>query len=428
MWLQSLNIGAATVAFQAPATVQVSTNSIASTVVVNWHYRQDAWPHVSDSAWSTVQLSDTSLSMTMQIGLASSTGKPTLAVVSTNVAVGSFSMSTSGLASWLYSAILSIFRTRVSNALQAALAGALQSAVTSQLNSFVAALPVRAPIDSTNAIALDMSLTSAPQISPAAVVTYHVGLAARQPSGPDAVPDSPAISLPGSNTGANAQFEVAQTAFSSAASVYAEMGAFDRFLTSLPAGSPLALTVNDFSQMVPALLEYFQPSQALVANLTMVKPLLFTSTAASGLSAECVFELAILATPLDASSDDVHLLPAYTLGIDLSLAGVVQLANNPSTGAPLLQGSLAYMNAAVSLLASNVGEFDVTTSSQVLAFALHQVVVPHINSVLAAGVPLPVVAGVSLHNELVTYADGYVNLSADMQLTPALFAKLLGGS
>eukprot|EP01139_Manchomonas_bermudensis_P005556 Amastigsp_a175319_881.p1 type:complete len:508 gc:universal Amastigsp_a175319_881:30-1553(+) len=417
IWIQSIALGGVNVAFQAPSFVYLTSSSVSGSMVFQWHYREAAWPHVSDGAWATVQLSQTSLAMTLAVA-ADDQGRLAISVLSTKVVVGNIALSLTGMDSWVYTFLVSVFKSSVNAAVGSAIESSLTGLVTSQLEALSRSLPVRVPIDSAGYGELDMSLMAQPQVSPDSIVSYHLGLAAgRAEHTAVFIPQTPSPDLPPQNTGRLVQLEASADVFTSMAMLYAKLGLLNTHLTALPDASPLKLNVYDFSEMVPELLDYFSESQAMVADIVATSPPLFTIEP-SGLGATAVFSLAF--GVVDAT-DSTRIAPAYTLSATVELTGTATV-----TDAATLQGVLTFASATLVVASSAIGTIDPSTSEQVVNFALRQVAVPQLNRVLAAGIPLPLPAGVVLSNTAVTYLDSCVGVSADVTLSVELFQKLLG--
>jgi len=76
------------------------------------------------------------------------------------------------------------------------------------------------------------------------------------------------------------------------------------------------------------------------------------------------------------------------------------------------------LNFALSLVNSTLGPFDVSILNLLISIALNTVVLPDINKIANAGVPLPTVEGLSFVNTELKFSAGFVNLASDLSYTP----------
>jgi len=104
-------------------------------------------------------------------------------------------------------------------------------------------------------------------------------------------------------------------------------------------------------------------------------------------------------------------VPAVRLGMDIGLAGYVDL--NPNNR---LTGKVAEFEVAFSLQWAIVPVFNVSALNPWLQAIVDDVLLPVLNSELASGIPLPLPAGVSLFDPIVSYTDGHVSVLAAVRI------------
>lgn len=85
-----------------------------------------------------------------------------------------------------------------------------------------------------------------------------------------------------------------------------------------------------------------------------------------------------------------------------------------------LYGSLKYVNSTFSLLNSNIGEFDPSVLIKLVTIFLAEGVIPTVNEQLATGIVLPTVQGVTFQQPSLSWGDGYLAVTTDIQYTPPL--------
>eukprot|EP00762_Andalucia_godoyi_P008406 ANDGO_04651.mRNA.1 hypothetical protein len=134
----------------------------------------------------------------------------------------------------------------------------------------------------------------------------------------------------------------------------------------------------------------------------------FTLSAASGMMLNVPLQMDFVVDKPDGTK-----APAFSLQISLDLVSKVSV-KNPQT----LQIEFTYFDIAIKVLASPIGPFDPTIINDALKELCNQVIVPFANQIAAAGLPIPVVNGISFANPAVVIADGYLAVATDISYTP----------
>ena len=85
---------------------------------MNWHYREDSWPHISDSGSADIGVSG--VSVVVNIHGFQSNQRPQVTVLSDGVNIGDLSIHLHGGASWLYQIFVNIFKGQIKDSIQKA--------------------------------------------------------------------------------------------------------------------------------------------------------------------------------------------------------------------------------------------------------------------------------------------------------------------
>jgi hypothetical protein len=116
---------------------------------------------------------------------------------------------------------------------------------------------------------------------------------------------------------------------------------------------------------------------------------------------------------------------AFTLACNAT--GALDLAVNLTVpGNETIVGNLSDVTCNLTVASSAVGSVAVSLLGDMITFVLGDVVVPTVNKALAAGIPLPSLAGLSLVDSEVAFGDGYVLMGTDLAFSGNLTA-MLGG-
>jgi len=149
-----------------------SVSGASASAHLNWHYREEAWPHVSDSGDADIDISDTSISLSLAVTEAN--GLPVLSVASDSVNIGNMDIHLHGGASWLYQIFVDIFEPEIKSAGEGAMQSAISSVITSTVNKLLASLPVTLPV--TNNVEIDYAMVQNPVfVSGSYFETYLTG-------------------------------------------------------------------------------------------------------------------------------------------------------------------------------------------------------------------------------------------------------------
>lgn len=142
--LQSFNLGNDAISILQGQGISVSISNLACSATLNWHYRENSWPHVSDSGSADIDVSGVTASVNM--AGTNSGGHPQVSVISDSVNVGDLDIHLHGGASWLYGIFVSVFKGQIKDAINKALTSAISSNINNGLNKVLAQLPIAVPI------------------------------------------------------------------------------------------------------------------------------------------------------------------------------------------------------------------------------------------------------------------------------------------
>ncbi|CAL1545195.1 unnamed protein product [Lymnaea stagnalis] len=141
-------------------------------------------------------------------------------------------------------------------------------------------------------------------------------------------------------------------------------------------------------------------SQVTINIISSAVPKVNITTTGLQLTINGAFELSVL-TP----SGSVQ--SAITSNVALSLSATASIANQAVTG------NVTNFSVKLDGLKSNIGDLDQSELNTMIYDGINMIVIPQINAIAQAGVPLPSMKDVTLSNSKATFLDGVLVLSSD---------------
>jgi len=281
--------------------------------------------------------------------------------------------------------------------------------VDTDLNKVLQQIPLKQQIENLGSV--DYSLVAAPAIGGNFVCVSGKGLfmSASSPSPP---PFGPTVPLPDlTNAGYMAQFFLSDFVGNSLFYALYKSGILNYKIDShnVPAGFP-KFNTDSFEFVIPSLFfKYpnYDMSATFVADQSP-KLIVNNDPSAASFNLSAVVDAEFYVVPANMSQ-----IPVFTLEIAISGYAVVSVTGN------IVRETLMSLDVSMELKSSNIGTFS-TAALEVLAnTALNNVIVPEINNMTKAGLPIPVVDGVQLVNPVITSSPGYFIISSNVQYNGA---------
>lgn len=380
----------------------VSVSGVSCHVNMRWHYRQRAWPHISDGGSADVQISGTSVSVTAVVGM-DSTGRPTVKAANCQAHVGGLSIDLHGGASWLYNLFTGLFSGQIKSSVESSLRDSITDAINTQAAEALATVPIEEKIDDVSEI--NFQLTATPVFEPTYLATGHLG-EFYQIGNHQECPYT-AASMPDSQFSTMLQVFVSDYTLNSAGYVYYKAGELVAVVNppDVPSWSPVKLNTASFKALIPQLYAlYPNEDMQLVLQSTAPPVAHFTPEGATfSVPGECVVKVTL------ANGTDVT---AFTIDILGMLAGKAAVQDTN------LVGELSFINASLALNSSSIGHVEVSALQDLINLMCQDGIVPLLNIYAGRGFPLPVVEGVSLVNPQISFGPSYLAVATDLQYTP----------
>ena len=404
--LSGLQIPSATLVTSSSGLL-LQASGIYAHATANWHYRERSWPNVADSGSADVSIGSVSLNVDVVIG-ADSKGHATLSAQSCSINIGSLDVTFHGGASWLYNLFSRYIADDLKGSLNTQICQAAVSAINTQGNAALESLPVIVAIDKTSEI--NYELLQPPIFTSGYLQTDHKG-EFFSIANPVEAPFTPSpIPQP---TDASRMMYIWLTDYiaNTAGFVYQQAGSLQVLITPnmVPSFLPYQLNTSYFQNLIPELYAKY-PNQLMELFLNATKPPTLDIVPGSAnftIPGEVVVSVIM---------SDGSLQVAFVLGMvvytDVSLAVVTRGSNQVVTA------NVTFLSAAISLDFSNIGQFNVSLLQDVANLLCTQFIIPVVNKYTAAGLPIPVIDGVSLLNADVEFGQDYAVVATDFSYNP----------
>eukprot|EP00697_Spironema_sp_BW2_P012238 gnl/Spiro4/2840_TR1392_c0_g3_i1.p1 gnl/Spiro4/2840_TR1392_c0_g3~~gnl/Spiro4/2840_TR1392_c0_g3_i1.p1 ORF type:complete len:375 (+),score=115.45 gnl/Spiro4/2840_TR1392_c0_g3_i1:222-1346(+) len=370
---------------------------------LDWHYRENSWPHVSDSGSADLSVSGASIAVQLTVGV-DSTGRPTVQVASAMVNLGNLSINLHGGASWLYNLFVSLFNSKIEDAAERALHDAVVREMNSQVASALAKVPIVEPID--EYCEINYKLTAAPVFAASTYLSSpHLG-EFYWTANPTEAPFKP-VALPDLADAQMLQVFLSDFTVNSAGYAYwkASRLNFTLLPDKKPSWLPIELNTSSLQDLVPALYATY-PNLLMRVDGQLVAPPAARFTAAQGLqiTAAALVDFQVV---LPNSS----VVSAFALNVGPTLEGTL------AVNGTMLTGVVTLLNATLSLNSSSIGDVDADGLQALVNLGLVQGVVPALNKFGAKGYPLPVMKDLQLVSPQISFGSGYVAVTSDVKYT-----------
>jgi len=375
-------------------------SGISASVTANWHYRERAWPHISDSGSADISIASTTV--VIDIGFSvNGNGGPTCKVIAGGLNIGDFKITLHGGASWLYSIFVNIFKGQIKDAIANALKNAIESAIDNNLNALLQTLPLKQNI--MNILLADYSLVDAPRFGNDYMVIdgkgefFDIKNPQEAPFSPDVIPDV-------QNTNVMVQFTLSQYIPDTAAYALWKSGILELKVTDsmVPPDSPIRLNTDTFKYIIPILYQLY-PSKPLVAIVDPIAcPLItFLSNGTIGIFGQ--FSLSMF---VDMGAG--NLTHVFTLGVNLTTEGNVYMNGS------LIMIVLTYGDAGLWLIETDIGTFDISPLYNIAILTISELI-PLANVYFSKGIPLPTIPKITFIKPYLGYGNKYVFVNTDVQ-------------
>ncbi|KAF0980344.1 hypothetical protein FDP41_013558 [Naegleria fowleri] len=384
-----------------PQGLGVTISSATAHMNCNWHYRENSWPHISDSGSADADIT-IAITFNVQVVIQDSTHF-NIVLSGFNARFTNFNLSLHGGASWLYNIFLNNFKNSIEQAAQNAINTQVASAVNNVLSNTLSTLNLQIPI-----LSYGVLFDSTLQIVSYTPSTYMtIGTAGRCfIKGQQPYPGQPSYMPNSLGNDVMIEMFVSDYTLNSAGFAFTQAGIFNYLLTqhTLPSAISWMFNTTNLQFFIPALYNKY-PNRELQVDFIVPTAPVFTISPKGvevSLIAQAIFQVILPTGPVN----------AFALNLNALLDWEVQIvANN-------LTGSLQYKSANVTLAYSTIGNLDVSLISSIVNLLFQYGIVPIGNILAQRGFPLPTVEGLTLQNPTVSYQTGFIAVRSNFVFVP----------
>jgi len=411
MKLNMLNVSNSSVVLSNGNAIAVTVSGITIDATLKWHYREHAWPHISDSGRGEGYTSRAAGTVVVTFG-SDATGHPTALISGCDLDMSSLSISLHGGASWLYEVFISLFHGRIVSAIEGGVCKALTGSVQSQLNEYLAQVPVQHVLGEHIAIDYSLANPNGIVINPGLLIANSAGEFFPQDGQPGKAPGKPAA-MP--DNIADTHFQIFASEFTAESLGYTaiQTGLTEKLVTKdmAPAIAASFFTTDFYGQYAPGLVEKYGAGTdvALFLAVRQTPDVIFSKD--DGIHVKAGIEMTVRGKNSAGSFED-----AFTMLLSCDILGDAKVDGS------VISGELTNAVATASLVQSQVGDVDVSGFNDLVQFAI-SMGLDSINQILAKGTPLPSIPGVEFVNPAIIYGDHYVAVTTNIHFTLPSKAK-----
>jgi flagellar biosynthesis protein FliQ len=391
--------------------------TLALNVLVTGHYdvKHGGFPHMETSGDLKAGAGNGHFQVT--VALTNNAGHLEVSIVQANTDIGQFTLSFSG---GIVQEIIDILIRLFNSYLQPPINRAINNALTNSANQAtqrattsypeVASLAVPPTMQGNNDLYYSLvgAVSGTAQYLSIPVAGQTVG------PNPSLVPPFQPADMPVVyDTTHHIQFLLGDYLWNAAAWVYSAEGAFELVINQ---NTYAKLNTTYFSTLLPNVAKLCdRPSGGCPMQIQLgilpngpAPSIKLTQAAGMNASAELQWVVGVL------QQDGKTLKPAFGLAVALDVVA------KPSTDVVknIVHLTFSFFDVAFQITSSPIGPFDPKLLNAIIEEVCNLYVVPALNSLVAPGIPIPVIGGLTLVNPVVAAMDGYLVIAANAQYNP----------
>ncbi|XP_071815637.1 bactericidal permeability-increasing protein-like [Apostichopus japonicus] len=400
------DIPSASISTVTDVGLKVSASGLSISLHGDWRYKLDSFIPVSDSGSFDVWISDVTLYVTIEIGV-DATGRPTVYSSSNDCAfyAGRVDITLHGGASWLYNLFDSEIADKIQDTLNHQVCQTVINEVNTDLAEEVANIQIVASI--TDKAEIDYSLVTSPTFD-VTLTTSHKGEIYQKGNHTEAPYEIPTI--PSDPDQSKMVFMwMTDYVANSAGYVLQNTGFFQYNVTQdkVPPSSKISLNTSEFAVefLIPQLAKLY-PDMMMQLNLNTTQPPLVSITP-DKVGATVTGDVAAYV-----------IQPNNTLAYLFTLEATLKLSAKLGFKQSSLTWNSSYVSADLRLLRTAIKDFKIDKLRLKFQLACKMFIIPKINDMGAAGVPVPSFDKYSLQNPELTQGKGFVKIGTDMVYDP----------
>ncbi|KAJ5075245.1 bactericidal permeability-increasing bpi protein-related [Anaeramoeba ignava] len=400
MVITKLQFDQETVTLTAPDEITIAIKQLSTHCDMDWHY---TFGLLKDSGTADEEVTEVDITMTLKYFANNS--HIALVAESAQCSIGKLDITLHGGASWLYNIIIDILKGPIKDLIASSLSSEFVTEINTLAPSLLDSIPIKIDIDQYTSLHFEMlgqELTSEYIAAFNNAEFYDIANPVECPLPHHDLPSTP------KSEDYMAEVYLDEFAINSAFYAYNEEGRIDIIITNgeIPPYIPFQLNTSEFKDYIPNLYEKY-PDLLMTIEITPNVLPSISITEANEIDATLILNLNFSVVESDNTT-----IPVFTFVCDID-ADVDAYMDGETICGNLTLNTFTLVDTWTS-----IGPIDMNLFMPTLDMMVNAFVVPFLNGYLKTGFPIPTIDGVSFENSEVSYGDGYILISTDVDYTP----------
>ena len=372
----------------------------------------DDFPHVSASTDLDITFSGVSFAVSILFSN-DSTGRPTAKTSGCSASVGDAHVSFHGGSSWIYKVVDAIadFAGMLKDNFAPTFCKGISDAINNQLNHALETMPVIVKVDKWAEV--NYALIQSPVYTNTSMATLHKG-EFESLAHPMEAPFSPPPLPPISSTSKMMYIWLTEYVVNTAGLVYHETGflAYNVTPDKVPKNVPIQLNTSSFKYLVPALYSKYPNMPMLLTVKTTKPPQMQIYPKSANLTTIGEVNVQVIAPNKTVQS-------AFVMGLTVYMNAYAWV--HPNGTKQVISANITLLRFTFDLISSNIGTISLTQLNQAVQLLVNLFVIPAANVYAQRGLEIPLVDGISFVNPSVSFGEGYLLVSSDINYKPTVY-------
>lgn len=367
------------------------------------------FPHISASTDLDITFSSVSFSVSILFGNDSS-GSATAKASGCSASVGDAHVHFHGGSSWIYKVVDKIanFDKMLKDKFTPTFCSGISDAINKQLNHALETAPVIVKVDKFAEI--NYALVGSPVYTANSILTLHKG-EFQAIAHPAEAPFSPPPLPPFNDTSQMMYIWLTDYVVNTAGLVYHDSGflAYNVTPSMVPKQLPLQLNTSSFRLVIPALYNKY-PNMAMLLTVKTTKPPqmhIYPNSA----NLTVIGEVNVQAILPNKTVQSAFIM---SLTVDMNAYAWV----HPNGTKQVISANVTLLKFNFGIVSSNIGTISTDPLNKAVEFLVNLFVIPVANTYGGRGLEIPLVDGISFINPKISFGNGYIQVSSDINYKP----------
>ncbi|XP_017428079.2 putative BPI/LBP family protein At1g04970 isoform X1 [Vigna angularis] len=382
--------------------ISITASGVTCDLSMNWYYSYSTWlvpVEISDRGRAEVQVKSMEVGLTL--GLENQEGSLKLKLKDCGSNVKDISIKLDGGASWLYQGVVDAFEEKIGSAVENAITKKLTKGI-SRLDSYLESLPKEVPVD--DHTSLNVTFVNDVLLSDSSVGFETNGLfIERNPSVPilDLYHNNLKLPILCTNSSKMVGITLDEAVFNSASALYYDAKFMHWIVDQIPDQS--LLNTAGWRFIIPQLYKKY-PNHDMNFNISLSSPPVVE------ISNQKAGAITIVDMTIDVLEED-KVIPVACISLVIQATGALKISGNN------LVGDIRLNDFQMSLKWSKIGNLRMYLIQPVVWTLIETVFLPHANTRLNKGLPLPIIHGFILQNAEIILSTSRLAVCSDVAFT-----------